>query len=719
MTQHPAIAFLNSLFLPGDLICLQLIHQKSRGTAVRFLKVEDVNDEVIRTLQEKNADGFNVYFCPNAFVPGATRRKKEFIGEIRTAFIEIDNDAIVSVDNIDDSVFVGQVPEPSFITESSPGKRQIFWGLRSGFTIAQLEALNRSLLLRFGGDPACSDVVRVLRLPNFENLKYDSKPLSKILVVGDGSRHSLEEFKLPLQENKTVIKADAKEDELRSIATFLEKALDESGIDYEGPRAWGSTGYLWELSSCVWSSDHTTGESGACIILMKSGAISYSCRHSSCMKNHRDWLQFRELIETRVGHKFAFAEKKDWSSGVILGDGPYTDAKPPEISKVTGLRDDMSDSVFSGRLGEICQTRLIDQKRFPIAYAWPALLAAAGVMVPPVPTNPDVVTAVDPMTNSFTALVGPVHSGKSQAINWANGIIGLPREMYSEVRAGSSESLLRKLMGMKKKGTLMRSLLIDLDEWAHLFAKASIESSSFATFLQTAFYKNHVNVVLGGGFEVDLTCALTLVGGIVEDDFGSCFGARSMGGLHDRFVFGLCPQDYNFMYRPFEGKPEKLEPTMVAIDKDVWDMVAALRKETGAGREAEHAVRVAHICASYDGRITLHAKDCEASVRAFVADQLRVRDILRPNEGVTNDAACANEILLWMRNNAPNGELVPERRLQHGIRRQLSKLGPGVFRSSVTNLMIAGMIVVMDDPTGKVWGGRRPKLYQLCVEEKS
>ena len=42
-------------------------------------------------------------------------------------------------------------------------------------------------------------------------------------------------------------------------------------------------------------------------------------------------------------------------------------------------------------------------------------------------------------------------------------------------------------MGMKKKGALMRSLLIDLDEWSHLFAKASIESSSFTMFLQTAF----------------------------------------------------------------------------------------------------------------------------------------------------------------------------------------------------------------------------------------
>ena len=349
------------------------------------------------------------------------------MGEIRTAYIEIDTDALVSIDNIDDSVFVGTIPDPQYILESSPGKRQVIWLLKPGVTVSQQEALNRALMLRFGGDPACVDVVRVLRLPGFKNLKYDSQPFSSILVKGDGSRHSLEEFKLPIEESKSTVKPPAEQKELQDIATFLEAALDESKIDYSGPKKWGSQGYLWEITECAWSADHSTGAGGACIILHNSGALDYSCRHSSCKKNARSWSQFRDLIESKAGHKFAFAEKKDWSSGVILGDGPYSDVKPPVISEITGFHDDMPDAVLCGRLGEIRRTRLIDKKRFPIAYAWPALLAAAGVMVPPVPTNPDVITAVDPMTNSFTALVGPVHSGKSQCINWANGILGLPR----------------------------------------------------------------------------------------------------------------------------------------------------------------------------------------------------------------------------------------------------------------------------------------------------
>lgn len=233
----------------------------------------------------------------------------------------------------------------------------------------------------------------------------------------------------------------------------------------------------------------------------------------------------------------------------------------------TGIPGDMPEAVLEGRLGEICQKRLLNGQRFPIAYAWPALIAAAGTMVPITPRIPCVITANDPMTNFFTGLIGPVHSGKSQAINWANGVIGLPREIYSEVRAGSSEALLRKLNRMQEKNVLKNSIFIDLDEWKHLFDKAGIEHASFTSFLQTAFYKRKQNVVLGRGVEIDLDCAMTLIGGIVQDAFEDCFGAKSMGGLHDRFTFGLCPEGYNFLYRPFEGLPEETNPIAVQIDR--------------------------------------------------------------------------------------------------------------------------------------------------------
>jgi putative DNA primase/helicase len=72
-----------------------------------------------------------------------------------------------------------------------------------------------------------------------------------------------------------------------------------------------------------------------------------------------------------------------------------------------GVRD-MSDKVLSGRLGEICRRRLLDPCGLPISYSWIALVTAAGAMVPPGGAN-------EMRTSLYSALVGPVGSGKSTA----------------------------------------------------------------------------------------------------------------------------------------------------------------------------------------------------------------------------------------------------------------------------------------------------------------
>jgi len=387
-------------------------------------------------------------------------------------------------------------------------------------------------------------------------------------------------------------------------------------------------------------------------------------------------------------------------------------------STATGLTDDMPRVVLNGRLGDICDARMLNGNRFPVAYAWPAMLAVAGAMVPVVAPRPNVITAGDVMTNSFTGLIGDVHTGKSQAIGWARAILDLPAKMFSEVRAGSAEALLKRLARRQKDQLLGRSILIDLDEWAHLFAKAGIDNSTFLTFMTTAFYKRHSDSVLGGGIDVELDCALSFIGGIVRDEFGDCFGEKSMGGLHDRFVFGLCPEGYNFIYRPFEGGSEIVQPVAVTIDRDVYEMVAEIRRvNLKVGREAENAIRAAHICAAFDGRTVLHAIDCEISVNAFIKEQLRIREILRPNAGKTNDAIMANALVDWLRLHGANERIVPEREVLHGLRRTIEKLGTGVLFFATRNLVTQGIIAYGEIPGAKTYKGRKPKGYQLLREE--
>ena len=372
---------------------------------------------------------------------------------------------------------------------------------------------------------------------------------------------------------------------------------------------------------------------------------------------------------------------------------------------------DMSCTVMNGRLGEICDERML--AHFPVSYAWPALIAVAGAMVPYVPQE-GFIKQSENMVNSYTALVGPVHSGKSQAIQWATRIIGIPDTNYSDVKAGSSEGLLKKLAKMRTIGNVKESLLIDLDEWSHFFSKAGIENSSFTSFLHTAFYKRRQNIVAGRGKELELDCALSFIGGIVEDEFDTCFGAASLGGLHDRFTFGLCPQGFNFMYRPFEGGQEVFKPVAVQIAPEVYELVAAIRKDKPTiGREAEIAVRGAQVCASFDGVNVLDAKYGERMIRSMIAEQSKVREHLKPNAGVTVDAQVSNALVSWLLRNALNGKLVMERDVRHGLRKTLARFGAGTLGYATTNLVRQGVIWHGPVANLKPYKGRQPHAYRL------
>ena len=64
-------------------------------------------------------------------------------------------------------------PRPTFVLDTSPGKHQVVWRV-DGLDREQAEALaSLALANQFGGDPAATDVSRVLRLPGFTNKKYN------------------------------------------------------------------------------------------------------------------------------------------------------------------------------------------------------------------------------------------------------------------------------------------------------------------------------------------------------------------------------------------------------------------------------------------------------------------------------------------------------------------------------------------------------------------
>lgn len=116
----------------------------------------------------ENDGGANIYISANPLRPGSRKRTKECIASVRHLYIDIDTDGDARLAAVRAS---DMVPAPSAILSTSPGKYQALWRV-AGFGFEQQEQMLKQLAQAFGGDPACTDCNRVLRVPGFVNHKY-------------------------------------------------------------------------------------------------------------------------------------------------------------------------------------------------------------------------------------------------------------------------------------------------------------------------------------------------------------------------------------------------------------------------------------------------------------------------------------------------------------------------------------------------------------------
>jgi hypothetical protein len=136
----------------------------------RILPAETIASHPFQSwLHEQNLSGADIFIGMNPVREGSRNRTKEQIREIRHTYLDLDEEAGVSLQAIRTS---GDVPAPNFILDTSPGKHQVVWRVE-GVDTHQAESLLRSLASQYGGDPAATDISRLLRLPGFTNRKYN------------------------------------------------------------------------------------------------------------------------------------------------------------------------------------------------------------------------------------------------------------------------------------------------------------------------------------------------------------------------------------------------------------------------------------------------------------------------------------------------------------------------------------------------------------------
>jgi len=170
MNTQTAHDFLTRCFHPGETIALLLRRENPASTTQRIVTLEQATaPRYLACLRYENHNGANVYVAANPLRAGSRKRKKDCIAEVRHLYLDIDVDGENRIAALMESE---DVPVPTVILSTSPGKYQALWRVE-GFDFDQQENTLKLLAIAFGGDSACTDRNRVLRVPGFRNCKYD------------------------------------------------------------------------------------------------------------------------------------------------------------------------------------------------------------------------------------------------------------------------------------------------------------------------------------------------------------------------------------------------------------------------------------------------------------------------------------------------------------------------------------------------------------------
>jgi len=196
-----AANFLTHCFAPCETIALLLRREDAPRPQQRIVTLEQVlAPRYMAWLTFENDSGANIYVSANPLRMGSRKRTKECIASVRHIYIDIDDDgdARLAALRASDAVLA-----PTAIVSTSPGKYQALWRV-AGFDFEHQEQTLKLIAQAFGGDPACTDRNRVLRIPGFYNRKYSPAHRVSVEYPVDAI-YSPEDFRLDSADGLSVL----------------------------------------------------------------------------------------------------------------------------------------------------------------------------------------------------------------------------------------------------------------------------------------------------------------------------------------------------------------------------------------------------------------------------------------------------------------------------------------------------------------------------------
>jgi hypothetical protein len=161
------LTFLQSAFHEDDWVAVFLKSYQSGRIAQRVRPVQQIQTSRFQAwLRAENAAGANVYVSVNSLNPHQRSRRREYVLDIRHVFLDADHAA----QDVLDAIETADLPQPSYVLRSSPGRAHVFWRV-NGFSCDTVEALEKHLARRLGTDAAATACTQMTRLPGFVNYK--------------------------------------------------------------------------------------------------------------------------------------------------------------------------------------------------------------------------------------------------------------------------------------------------------------------------------------------------------------------------------------------------------------------------------------------------------------------------------------------------------------------------------------------------------------------
>lgn len=153
---------INAIFNPDDTVCLRIFDDRKEGIftgakmsveAGKFFAVES-------TLKEHNKKNHGIFFVVNS--GGQT---DDSITRINAQFVEMDDKTFE-----EQQALIDAFPLPPSMIIRTRKSLHTYWFVKDA-KVSQFRPIQKALVQYFGGDPACVNESRVMRLPGYYHCK--------------------------------------------------------------------------------------------------------------------------------------------------------------------------------------------------------------------------------------------------------------------------------------------------------------------------------------------------------------------------------------------------------------------------------------------------------------------------------------------------------------------------------------------------------------------